>query len=83
MLFKQKKYAEALVPLKEAAADDDDGSHLEIWDHLADCHMALGQKKEAIAAWEKALKYEDLSKRDGERRRKVSEKLKKARAEKE
>ncbi len=81
VLFKQKKYKEALVPLKEAAADDDDGSHLEIWDHLADCHMALGQKKEAIAAWEKALKHEDLSKRDGERRRKVSEKLKKARAE--
>ncbi len=81
VLFKQKKYKEALGPLKEAAADDEDGSHLEIWDHLADCHMALGQKKEAIAAWEKALKHEDLSKRDGERRRKVSEKLKKARTE--
>lgn len=81
VLFKQKKYKEALEPLKQAAADDDDGSHLEIWDHLADCHMALGQKKEAIAAWEKALKFEDLSKRDGERRRKVSEKLKKAKAE--
>ncbi|AMV27969.1 Tetratricopeptide repeat protein [Gemmata sp. SH-PL17] len=81
VLFKQKKYSEALIPLKEAAADDEDGSHLEIWDHLADCHLALGQKKEAIAAWEKALKHEDLTKRDGERRRKVSEKLKKARAE--
>ena len=78
VLFKQKKYKEALEPLKKAAADEDDGNHLEIWDHLADCHMALGQKKEAIAAWEKALKMEDLSKRDGERRRKVSEKLKKA-----
>jgi hypothetical protein len=42
--------------------------------------MALGQKKEAIATWEKGLKFEDLSKRDNERRRKVSEKLKKARA---
>lgn len=79
VLFKQKKYKEALEPLKLAAADDEDGSHLEIWDHLADCHMALGEKKEAIAAWEKALKFEDLSKRDGERRRKVSEKLRKAR----
>ncbi|MFM8271319.1 MAG: tetratricopeptide repeat protein [Gemmata sp.] len=81
VLFKQKKYKEALEPLKQAAADDEDGSHLEIWDHLADCHIALGQKKEAIAAWEKALKHEDLSKRDTERRRKVSEKLRKARAE--
>ena len=81
VLFKQKKYKEALEPLKLASADADDGAHLEIWDHLADCYMALGQKKDAIATWEKGLKYEDLSKRDSERRRKVSEKLKKARAE--
>jgi tetratricopeptide (TPR) repeat protein len=79
VLFKQKKYKEALEPLKEAVKDDDDGNHLEIWDHLADCHMALGQRKEAIAAWEKGLKCEDLSKRDVERRRKVSEKLRDAR----
>ena len=32
VLFKQKKYKEALEPLKQAAADDEDGSHLEIWD---------------------------------------------------
>jgi tetratricopeptide (TPR) repeat protein len=81
VLFKQKKYKEALEPLKKAAKDEEEGGHLEIWDHLADCHMALGQKKEAVAAWEKGLKMEDLSKRDGERRRKISEKLKKAKAE--
>ena len=61
VLFKQKKYKEALEPLKQAAADDDEGAHLEIWDHLGDCHMALGQRKEAIAAWEKGLKFEDQS----------------------
>ena len=44
-------------------------------DHLGDCHMALGQKKEAVAAWEKGLKAEDLSKRDAERRRKVTENM--------
>ncbi|VTT97157.1 tetratricopeptide repeat protein : Tetratricopeptide TPR_2 repeat protein OS=Planctomyces limnophilus (strain ATCC 43296 / DSM 3776 / IFAM 1008 / 290) GN=Plim_2555 PE=4 SV=1: TPR_11 [Gemmataceae bacterium] len=81
VLFKQKKYKEALEPLKKASLDEDDGAHLEIWDHLADCYMALGDKKNAIAAWEKALKMDDISKRDGERRRKVSEKLKKARTE--
>jgi tetratricopeptide (TPR) repeat protein len=83
VLFKQKKYKEALEPLKQASADDDDGAHLEIWDHLADCHMALGQRKEAIAAWEKGLKFEDMSKRDVERRRKVSEKLRDARKTKD
>jgi tetratricopeptide (TPR) repeat protein len=83
VLFKQKKYKEALDPLKKAADDDEDGTHLEIWDHLGDCYMALGQKKDAVGAWEKGLKFEDLSKRDAERRRKVSEKLKKARADKD
>ena len=81
VLFKQKKYKEALDPLKKAAADEEQGNHLEIWDHLADCHYALGEKKEAVAAWQKALKMDDLSKRDGERRRKVSEKLRKAKDE--
>ncbi|MBA4067857.1 MAG: hypothetical protein C0501_29985 [Isosphaera sp.] len=81
VLFKQKKYKEALGPLKKAAADEEQGNHLEIWDHLADCHYALGEKKEAVAAWQKALKMEDISKRDGERRRKVSEKLRKAKEE--
>ena len=80
VLFKQKKYKEALEYLKKSAADEDEGNHLEIWDHLGDCHLALGQSKEAIAAWEKALKMEDLSKRDGERRRKISEKLRDARS---
>jgi tetratricopeptide (TPR) repeat protein len=81
VLFKQKKYMEALPFLKQAAADEDDGNHLEIWDHLADCYLALGERKEAVAAWEKALKMEDLSKLDAERRRKVTEKLTRARAE--
>lgn len=78
--YKQKRYNEALEPLKKAAADEDEGNHLEIWDHLGDCYMALGKVQEAIATWEKALKMEDISKRDAERRRKVTEKLKKARA---
>jgi tetratricopeptide (TPR) repeat protein len=82
VLFKQKKYKEALEYLKKAAADQEEGNHLEIWDHLGDCHMALGQKEEAIEAWSKALKLEDISKRDGERRRKVSEKLRDARSAK-
>jgi len=75
--FKQKKYKEALEQLKEAVKDDDDGAHLEIWDHLADVHMALDQKKEAVEAWKKGLTFDDLSKRDAERRKKVVEKLKK------
>lgn len=81
VLFKKKKYAEALPYLKQAAADEEEGNHLEIWDHLADCHLALGQKKEAVAAWEKGLKMEDISPRDKERRKQVMAKIKKANAD--
>jgi tetratricopeptide (TPR) repeat protein len=81
VLFKQKKYKDALGYLQKAAGDEDEGQHIEIWDHLADCQLALGQKKEAAATWEKAIKFEDVSKRDGDRRKKVAEKLKKLKAE--
>jgi tetratricopeptide (TPR) repeat protein len=75
VLFKLKKYKEALPYLKKAANDEDEGTHLEIWDHLGDIYKALDNKKEAIAAWEKGLTMEDVSKRDAERRKAVIKKL--------
>jgi tetratricopeptide (TPR) repeat protein len=78
VLFKQGKHKEALPYLEKAAADEDDGRHIEIWDHWADCLMKLGQKDKAIATWEKCLTFDDVSKRDVERRKKVSGKLKAA-----
>jgi tetratricopeptide (TPR) repeat protein len=81
VLYKQKKYKEALKYLQDSAADEEDGNHLEIWDHLGDCYLALGQKKEALDAFVKGLKMEDISKRDVERRRNVSEKLKRLKEE--
>lgn len=78
VLYKTKKYAEAKKYLLEATKDEDDGDHIEIWDHLADTHLALGEVKEAVDTWTKALKLEDVSKKDTERRKKVTEKLKKA-----
>jgi tetratricopeptide (TPR) repeat protein len=78
VLYKQKKYEEALPLLKKAAADEDEGNHLEIWDHLGDCLMALGKKDEAVAAWQKGLTMEDLGRRDIERRKKVEQKLRDA-----
>lgn len=75
VLFKKKEYKAALPYLKKAAADEEEGTHLEIWDHLGDVYMALGQKKEAIDAWHKGLSMEDMSKRDIERRKAVTKKL--------
>ena len=80
VLFKRKKYKEAIPYLEKAAADRDDGSHIEIWDHLADAYLAVGQVQKAIDTWQKALKFEDISKRDAERRKKVTQKLMKAKA---
>ena len=78
VLFKQKKYKEALPYLEKACADEEEGIHLEIWDHLGDVYQALGQKKNATDAWQKGLTMEDVSKRDIERRKKVIAKLKAA-----
>jgi tetratricopeptide (TPR) repeat protein len=75
VLFKKKDYKAALPYLKKAAADEDEGEHLEIWDHVADCELALGNKAAAVAAWQKGLTFEDISKRDAARRARMIEKL--------
>ncbi len=80
VLYKQKKYKEAIDYLTKATADEEEGNHLEIWDHLADCYMALGDKKKAAETWEKGLKLEDIGPRDKERRRLIAPKLREARA---
>ena len=82
VLYKQKKYDEALKYLLESAGSDDEESQsIEIWDHVADCYAAMGNKKDAIETYQKALKIEDQTKRDADRRKKVTEKLKKLKAE--
>ena len=78
VLYKKKKYEEAKKFLLEATKDEEDGNHIEIWDHLADVQLALGDSKGAIETWMKALKLDDVTKKDTERRKKVTEKLKKA-----
>lgn len=80
VLFKKKDYKEAAKYLEKAAQDPDEGQHIEIWDHWADALMALGNSQEAVRVWQKALKFEDVSKKDGERRKIVTEKLNKAKA---
>ncbi|QEL20099.1 tetratricopeptide repeat protein [Limnoglobus roseus] len=82
VLFKNKKYEEALKNLLESAgSDDEESNHIEIWDHVGDCYAAMGKKKEALETYQKGLKMEDVTKKDGERRKKVTEKVKKLKAE--
>jgi len=81
VLFKKKNYPEAKKYLIQATQDEDEGNHMEIWDHLGDCHLAMGETKEAVEVWTKALKLEDVTKKDAERRKKVTAKLTAAKAE--
>jgi tetratricopeptide (TPR) repeat protein len=74
VLFKKKNYPEAKKYLLDAAKSDD-GKHAEIFDHLADVHMAMGEKDEAVAVWKKALGLENVSKRDDVRKEEIRKKL--------
>jgi tetratricopeptide (TPR) repeat protein len=75
VLFKRKKYAEA-KPLLVQAVKDEEGKHIEIYDHLAEVHLALGEKADAIAAWKKGLEVAGTSKREQQRKQEVVKKLK-------
>jgi tetratricopeptide (TPR) repeat protein len=81
VLYKQKKYKDALPPLEEAVKADD-GQSIEIYDHLADVHIALGNKAEAVATWKKGLEQVGSSKREQERKTEVEKKLKAAEGKK-
>jgi tetratricopeptide (TPR) repeat protein len=82
VLYKRGKYEEALKHLLESAgADDEESDHIEIWDHVGDCYLKLGKNKEALAAFEKGLTMEDLTKKDATRRKNVEAKITKLKAE--
>jgi tetratricopeptide (TPR) repeat protein len=76
VLFKQKKYKEAKDPLLKATQDKKNGQHIEIYDHLGDVYLALGEKAEALAIWKKGLELVGEGKREQERKAKVEKKIK-------
>jgi tetratricopeptide (TPR) repeat protein len=75
VLFKQKKYKEAKPPLLQAVQAEE-GKHIEIYDHLGDVHLALGEKSEAIAAWKKGIDVAGKTPRELQRKALVEQKLK-------
>lgn len=77
VLYKQKKYKEA-KPYLEQAVREEEGKHLEIYDHLGDVLMALGEKTEAIAAWKAGIKAASSSPREKKRAAEVEKKIDKA-----
>ena len=74
VLFKQKKFKEAKEALIDAVKDKK-SQHIEIYDHLGDVHMALGERDAAIAAWKKGIEVVGEGRRDQERKVIVEKKL--------
>lgn len=81
VLFKQKKNEEARDWLKKAIADKN-SQHIEIYDHLGDVYMALGDRGEAIRVWQKGIEVAGEGRRDQERKTVVEKKLAKAKSAK-
>ncbi|MCI0377448.1 MAG: tetratricopeptide repeat protein [Gemmataceae bacterium] len=74
VFYKQKRYKEAKEVLLDAVKDKS-SQHLEIYDHLGDVHMALGERELALQAWQKGLEVVGESRRDQERRVIVEKKI--------
>jgi Tfp pilus assembly protein PilF len=79
VLFKQKKYVEAKRYLRQAVQntlEEEDAESVEIYDHLGEVLLALGQKAEAVSAWKKGVEIAGDSKRDQKRKEEVQKKIK-------
>lgn len=79
VLFKKKNYKEAKEWLLKAV-EDKSAQHIEIYDHLGDVYMALGEREAAIKSWEKGLEVVTETRRDQERKVDVEKKLKNAKS---
>jgi tetratricopeptide (TPR) repeat protein len=77
VLFKKKDFKEAKKVLQQAV-EDKGSQHIEIYDHLGDVLMALGEREAAVTAWKTGLEHMTESARDQERKKLVEEKLQKA-----
>jgi tetratricopeptide (TPR) repeat protein len=74
VLFRQKKYKEAKEALEEAVKDKG-AQHIEIYDHLGDVLMALGDREAALTAWRRGLEHVGESQREKQRRTEVEKKI--------
>lgn len=81
VLFKQKRTKEAKVWLIKAL-EDKSAQHIEIYDHLGDVLIALGEREAAIRAYEDGLKHATDSRRDQTLKVSVEKKLAKLKGSK-
>jgi tetratricopeptide (TPR) repeat protein len=77
VLFKQKKLKEAKEFLQKAV-EDKASRHIEIFDHLGDVLMALGERDGAVTAWQQGAKVAGPSPREQRRLKEVERKIERA-----
>jgi tetratricopeptide (TPR) repeat protein len=76
VLFKLKRYDDAKKYLLEALKDKD-SQHIEIYDHLAETYLALGQKQLALDAWRRGLEVAGDDRAEKQRKAEVEKKIEK------
>jgi len=76
VLFKQKHYEDAKKYLIEALKDKE-AQHIEIFDHLGDTYMALGQREAAVDAWRRGVDAAGADRLEQERKAEVEKKIEK------
>ncbi len=76
VLYKKKKFKEAKEYMLRAVAQER-GKNTELMEHLGDIHLALGEKSEGKAAYEKALAAATPSYKDQQRKPEIEKKIKK------
>lgn len=74
VLYKKKQYKEARDVLLKAV-EDKESQHIEIYDHLGDVYLALGEREQAIRAWQKGLEFVSEGRREAERKASVEKKI--------
>jgi tetratricopeptide (TPR) repeat protein len=77
VLYKQKKFKEAKEALQKAV-EDKASQHIEIYDHLGDVCMALGERQAAVNAWRRGVEVAGPSPREQRRRADVERKIEQA-----
>lgn len=76
VLYKKKDLKNAKKYLTEAL-EDSNAQHIEIYDHLGDVLIALGEREAALNAWRQGLEHVTETRRDQDRKKLVEEKIKK------
>jgi tetratricopeptide (TPR) repeat protein len=76
VLYKKKQLTEARKYL-QLAIEDKNTQHIEIYDHLGDVCLEMGDREAALRAWEEGLKFVTDTRRDQGLRGRVEKKLEK------